>query len=133
MEDCAEKRLQRGPAGGDQREAGPVLLAAGVGEGRAEAGVRQPRAVAGGGLAPAGALRHPPLAARAALAVAWEGEVVWKLWDGSWRVIGRLKLFDILDKRYWFQNIFTSGQSKTQQENRDFYQHVAMLVDDSEI
>ena len=87
MEDCAEKRLQRGPAGGDQREAGPVLLAAGVGEGRAEAGVRQPRAVAGGGLAPPGALRHPPLAARAALAVAWEGEVVWKLWDGSWRVI----------------------------------------------
>ena len=69
MEDCAEKRLQCGPAG-DQREAGPVLLAAGVVEGRAEAGVRQPRAVAGGGLAPAGALRHPPLAARAALAVA---------------------------------------------------------------
>ena len=102
-------------------------------ERRAEAGVRQPRAVAGGGLAPPGALRHPPLAARAALAVAWEGEVVWKLWDGSWRVIGRLKLFEILDKRYWFQNIFTSGQSKTQQENRDFYQHVAMLVDDSEI
>ena len=102
MEDCAEKRLKRGPAGGHQREAGPVLLAAGVGEGRAEAGVRQPRAVAGGGLAPPGALRHPPLAARAALAVAWEGEVVWKLWDGSRRVIGRLKLFEILDKRYWF-------------------------------
>ena len=61
MEDCAEKRLQCGPAGGDQRKAGPVLLAAGVVEGRA---------VAGGGLAPAGALRHPPLAARAALAVA---------------------------------------------------------------
>ena len=63
MEDCAEKRLQCGPAGGDQRKAGPVLLAADVGEGRAEAGVRQPRAVAGDGLAPAGALRHPPLAA----------------------------------------------------------------------
>ena len=60
MEDCAEKRLQCGPAGGDQHKAGPVLLAAGVGEGRAEAGVRQPRAVAGGGLA--GRSTAPPAA-----------------------------------------------------------------------
>ena len=84
MEDCAEKRLQRGPAGGDQREAGPVLLAAGVGEGRAEAGVRQPRAVAGGGLAPPGALRHPPLAARAALAVACL-EALGRVVAGHWK------------------------------------------------